>query len=55
MKKYIVKVEMGNTPKEQYAQKLESTKKLFQAAGIKNCIYIPTINGVGDVTIERVK
>ena len=50
---YLVKIELGDLPAEEVKIILDRVKKLFEEAGIKNCIFVPTHKGLGDFTFIK--
>ena len=54
-KAYIVRVEVGDLPKEQVAHLLINIKDRLSDLGVKDTLLIPSYNGVNDVSFIEVK
>ena len=50
---YLVKIELGDMPAQEVEIIINRVKELFEKAGIKNCIFVPTHKGLGDFTFIK--
>ena len=54
-KAYVIKLEVGDMPKEQVIKYVTTVKAKLFNIGLKDTILIPTHNGIGDLTFIEVK
>lgn len=52
---YIVNVEIGTYEGTAKVELLKNVKKMFEENGYKNVIVLPTVNGVGTTTIQKIR